>query len=328
MNVFLTGATGFVGRHILPKLTEKGHSVKCLVRPGSESTLPDSGQVTPVPGNIHDFASLEQGMEGCDAVIHLVGVIGEVGQNTFFNAHTLGTQKVVDAMRAHGIRRLVHMSALGARPGANANYHKTKYDAEVYIKSNNTQTDLGQTPSASLDYTIFRPSVIHGPDGEFMQMLKEFVTGKFDPALKKIGIPLPFFPIPGEGAGLLQPVYVEELAQMFVNSLDKPETIGREFDLGGPRQYTLEEIVKQVAAAMGVKPRRGIHFPMWMMYLIATVMEILCPLCCGKKPALNTDQLIMMQEDNVCDSSEAEAVFGIKLTEMSETLNRYVEKIP
>jgi nucleoside-diphosphate-sugar epimerase len=297
MNVFMTGATGFVGRHILPKLIEKGHSVKCLIRAGSEGKLPDSDQVTAVPGNIHDRASIEQGLEGCDAVMHLVGIIGEVGQNTFFNVHTLGTQNVVDSMRTHGIKRLVHMSALGVRPGANANYHKSKYDAEVYIKSNHTQTELGQTPTVLLDYTIFRPSIIHGPDGEFMQMLKEFVTGKFDPVLKKFGIPLPFFPIPGEGAGLLQPVYVKELAQM-------------------------------VAAAMGRKPRCGIHFPMWTMYIVATVMEVVFPLCCGKKPDLNRDQLIMMQEDNVCDSSEAEEVFGIKFTEMPEKLNRYVDKIP
>ncbi|MDA0838726.1 MAG: NAD(P)H-binding protein [Planctomycetota bacterium] len=328
MNVFMTGATGFVGRHILPKLIEKGHSVKCLIRAGSESKLPNSDQITAVPGNIHDRASFEQGLEGCDAVMHLVGIIGEVGQNTFFRVHMLGTQNVVDAMRTHGIKRLVHMSALGVRPGAEANYHKTKYDAEVYIKSNNTQTELGQTPTAKLDYTIFRPSIIHGPDGEFMQMLKEFVTGKFDPVLKKFGIPLPFFPIPGDGAGLLQPVYVEELAQMFVDSLDKPETIGGEYNLGGPKQYTLEEMVKLVATAMGREPRRGIHFPMWLMYIVATAMEIVFPLCCGKKPDLNRDQLIMMQEDNVCDSSEVEEVFGIKLSEFPEKLNKYVNKIP
>ncbi|MBI3192720.1 MAG: complex I NDUFA9 subunit family protein [Pedosphaera parvula] len=297
----MTGATGFVGRHILKKLMEQGHTVKCLVRPDSAPRLPQSPQVMAIPGNIHDPSTFESALGGSDGVIHLVGIISEVGENTFYRVHTRGAMNLVDAMCRQGVRRLVHMSALGTRPGANSQYHQSKYDAEVYLCSH------------FLDFTVFRPSVIHGPDGEFTQLLKQFAT-------------LPFFPVLGDGKGLLQPVYVEDVATVFVSALTKPESVGRVYPLGGPKAYTIEAMVEVMARAMGRSPGRPMHIPLWLMNLQAAAMETIFPVL-GQAPILNTDQLVMAQEDNVCDSSEAQTLFGTPFVDFEEAVRRYMSRV-
>jgi NADH dehydrogenase len=300
MNLFMTGATGFVGRHLLPELVDAGHTVKCLVRPRSARKLPSDGRIVRVAGDIHSPVAFESAIRGCDAVIHLAGIISEVGRDTFRAVHAVGTGNIVNAMRKHGVRRIVHMSALGTRPGAASRYHRTKYDAEVIIRG-------GQ-----LDYTIFRPSVIHGPDGEFLRLLKRFAS-------------LPLFPVPGRGTALLQPVYVEDIATLFLSALSMPETIGRGFNVGGPRLYTFPEMVNIVATALGHAPRRPVHVPMGVILAVASGLEVLCPLV-GRAPAVNTDQLIMLEEDGVCDTKEVESTFKLSLADFPTTLRAYLGK--
>ena len=300
MDIFLTGGTGFVGRHLLKKLLDEEHTVKCLVREKSKSNLPEDSKVVPVPGSIHEPVSFEDALDGCDAAINLVGIISELRENTFYRIHTLGTVNVVEAMRQHGVKRLIQMSALGTRPGARSRYHITKHDAEEHIRMR------------SMDYTIFRPSVIHGPDGEFMELMKKFAK-------------YPFFPVPGKGESLLQPVYVEDVADVIVKSLTTPASIGRDYNLGGPVTYRFEEIVKLTGNALDTTAR-AIHLPLWYMNIIAMSMEVVCPLV-GKKPELNTDQLLMTQEDNTCDSSEAEETFGTTFAHFEEALATYVSQI-
>jgi NADH dehydrogenase len=296
----MTGATGFVGRHLLPKLLDAGHTVKCLVRPRSAGKLPPNGRITPVPGDIHGPATFEPALSACEAVIHLAGIISEVGRNTFHAVHTVGTGNIVNAMRRHGVRRIITMSALGTRPGAASRYHRTKYDAEVIVRG------------SQLDYTIFRPSVIHGPDGEFLRLLKRFAA-------------FPAFPVAGQGTALLQPVYVEDVATLFVSAVSRPETIGRTFNVGGPRLYTFPEMVNLVAAALGRAPRRPVRVPMGVMMAVATGLEVLCPLV-GHAPPVNTDQLTMLEEDGVCDPKEVETTFGLSLADLPTALRAYLGK--
>ena len=298
MDLFMTGATGFVGRHLLPLLVDEGHTVRCLVRRRSAKALPQNPAITPVPGNIHESAQLVSALDGCQAVIHLVGIIAEAGRNTFYAVHTVGTRNLVEAMRRAGVRRLVHMSALGARPGARSRYHRTKYDAEVIVRS------------SRLDYTIFRPSIIHGPDGEFTRLLKRLAS-------------FPVFPVPGPGTALLQPVSVGDVARTFASSLSMPETVGRAISLGGPRQYTLPEMVNIVATALGHSPRRAFHIPLPVMSVLATAMELVFPLV-GRAPAVNMDQLLMLEEDSVCDIRDAEEIFGRPLADLPGTLRAYL----
>src|SRR5437879_717386 len=119
MKVFLTGGTGFVGTAITGRLIADGHSIRMLVRKPRTQAAERFGAgpaLEESPGNILDSASLGPALDGTDAVIHLVGIISEIGENTFENVHTRGTQNLLAAARSAGIKRFVHMSALGTRP--------------------------------------------------------------------------------------------------------------------------------------------------------------------------------------------------------------------
>ena len=136
-----------------------------------------------VRGSLFDPKALDDGLAGCEAVIHLVGIIKEQpGRGmTFHRVHVEGTRAVVEAAKRNGVRRFVHMSALGSRPDADSDYHRTKYEAEQAVRG------------GGLEWTILRPSLIHGPRGEFMRMEARWARGKGPP----------FFFMPYFGAGLL-----------------------------------------------------------------------------------------------------------------------------
>src|SRR2546427_11580777 len=150
--VFVTGGTGFVGRTVVQALRAAGCAVRCLVRRGSERDLHGLGAMERVEGDVMAGQSLAQGMAGCDAVIHLVGIIREhpsVGA-TFERVHTQGTINVLEAAAAVGARRYVHMSALGTRAGAHSRYHQTKWAAEEAVRA------------SPLPWPSFRPSILYG----------------------------------------------------------------------------------------------------------------------------------------------------------------------
>ena len=160
-NVLVTGATGFVGRHVVRRLLARGLTPVCLVRSKAKllgdypELRPD--RLIPVEGDLRDPGALSAAAEPCQAAIHLVGIIIQrrLKGQTFAGIHTEGTRRVVDTVIRAGIKRYIHMSALGTRAGAASAYHRTKWVAEEYVRA------------SGLDWTILRPSLIHGGDGEF-----------------------------------------------------------------------------------------------------------------------------------------------------------------
>jgi len=159
--VFVTGGTGFVGRAVVQALGAEGYAVRCLVRRGSERDLRGLGAIERVEGDVMARQSLDEGMAGCNAVIHLVGIIREHPASgvTFERVHTQGTINVLEAAATVGARRYVHMSALGTRVGAHSRYHRTKWAAEEAVRA------------SPIPWTIFRPSIIYGRGDGFVSML-------------------------------------------------------------------------------------------------------------------------------------------------------------
>ena len=153
MNVFLTGGTGFVGRHTLRELIRQGHAVRCLARKKTPSLAALSARVEQVVGSITDPDALRGSMDGCDAVVHLVGIIRENPARgvTFDALHFGGTKTVADEARNAGVSRFVHMSANGARPDGVSAYQTSKWRAEEYVRG-----------AGFAHWTIFRPSLIFG----------------------------------------------------------------------------------------------------------------------------------------------------------------------
>src|SRR6478752_3988501 len=134
MRIFLTGSTGFVGRHMLQRLLAEGHTVRALVREPARAAAPGQSGVEFVPGDVVEGVGLDQGMKGCDAVVHLVGIIVESGGNTFARVHHLGARNVVEAAKRAGIARFIHMSALGVRADGAAAYQATKWRGEEEVR--------------------------------------------------------------------------------------------------------------------------------------------------------------------------------------------------
>src|SRR5437762_887669 len=178
--VFVTGASGFVGEAVVEELLQRGYEVNALVH--RRAIVSVAGRVHSIDGSLFDEKNLAEGMRGASAVIHLVGIIFERPFEgiTFERMHVEATKAVVDAAKVAGVKRFVHMSALGTRMDAVSDYHKTKYAAEQYVRA------------SGLDWTIFRPSMIHGPKGEFIGMEAKWARHKAPPFL--------FMPYFGAGA--------------------------------------------------------------------------------------------------------------------------------
>ncbi len=280
----------------------RGYGVNAPARSGKLKNA--SAQINVIRGDLFDGKSLEAGMSGCEAVIHLVGIIAEQpGKGiTFERIHVDGTRGVVDATVAANIRRYVQMSALGTRPNAVSRYHQTKFRGEETVR---------QSP---LDWTILRPSLIHGPDGEFTKMEAAWARGKAAPFL--------FMPYFGAGilgmggAGILQPVYVKDVARAFVDCIEKPQTIGRTYDLCGLDRMTWPQLHRAFAAAVVGKRR-------WVMPIPAWYAKMLIRFLPKDSLPFNLDQVIMSQEDSVGDTSALAKDFGWSPAEFQSTLKSY-----
>ena len=303
MNVFLTGATGFVGSHLVQGLVAAGHSVRALVHSLGKAKTRAPG-IEYIPGNILEPASLRDIMPGCDAVIHLVGIIDEFKGTTFERIHHEGTRKVVAAARASSIRRFVHMSALGTRLNAVAAYHKTKWKGEEAVRG------------GGIPWVILRPSIIFGPgDGfttrmlELMRKAPSIIFGPgdgFTTRMLELMRKAPLRLIVGSGRYPVQPVYIGDVVDCFVQSLSSDAALGREVALGGPRAMPIEEMLDALAAAAGIRKRK-VHLPYWLMYANATLLEIFLP-----RPPVTCDQLTMMREGSTCATAPMLATFRVK----------------
>lgn len=282
--VFVTGATGFVGRAVVHALRAEGHAVRCLVRRGSERDLQGLGGVERVEGDVLVRRGLDEDIAGCQSVIHLVGIIREAPTRgvTFENVHAQGTRNVLDAAVTAGVRRFVHMSALGTRAGARARYHETKWAAEDAVRG------------SGLAWTIFRPSIIYGRGDGFVTMLARMVRR------------LPVVPVLGTGRNLLQPVPVEHVAEGFVRALNRPASEKQTYDAAGPDRVTMVDLLDLIGAALGRRRVRKAHIPLSVMRPMARVLHLLPGF------PVTPDQLLMLEENNVGEPATFYQHFGIE----------------
>ena len=289
MRVFLTGGTGFVGRYVAEALLADGHELRCLVREGSEDGLDQRGhdQVEIVTGDITEPRSLAGIMNGCDAVVHLVGIIEEKPSKgvTFERLHVDGTRHVVELARQAGIDRFVHMSANGARADAPSDYQRTKWEAERLVR------DAGFA-----HWTVFRPSIIFGDPGpgrpEFcVQLWRDLIR------------PFPITPILGDGEYELQPVAVEVVAQGFAQALRQKRNAA--FCVAGRERFPFDTVVDLISRGAGIEPKPKIHQPEW---LSRAAVNALSPL--GVLP-ISPAQFEMLMEGNTCDASAFRKAFDV-----------------
>jgi uncharacterized protein YbjT (DUF2867 family) len=307
LTIALTGGTGFVGRHLLPQLLAAGHRVRVLARDPVRirGRVPSTDErIVPVAGDLFDPRVLAELVRGAEAVVHLVGIIMENPRRgqTFERVHVEATKELLAAAQAAGVKRWVHMSALGARPDAPSNYHRTKWLAEEAVRA------------SGLAWTIFRPSVIHGPDGELMQMVKGFWTKRLPPVVPYFGGGL----LGTRGAGRLQPVWVEDVARCFVAALARPESIGQVYPLGGPDTCTWPEFYRTVRDHLPKARKKPVMpVPAWLAKMLARLPGV----------PFNRDQVVMSQEDSVCDSGKAQRELGVTPSGFAAALAQYASQL-
>ena len=304
MKVFVTGATGFVGQEIVRRLCEAGYSMRFLAHsPGGNIAREFVSRygAEAKHGNVLDVSSLDDALGGTDAVIHLVGIISEIGENTFENVHTRGTQNVLAAAQRAGVRRFVHMSALGTRPDAVSRYHKSKWAAEEAVRN------------GGVDYTIFRPSLIYGRKDHFVNLFAKIIRWSL------------VVPVMGRSDAKFQPVPVEAVAASFVKSLSEEKAIGKTFDLCGVETLTMPSLIDQILEVMR-RRRLKLRVPAAVAKGQAALLEFVFPRLLRKAAPLNRDQLIMLNEDNVGNGNPARELFGLKSIHFSEGIARYLGK--
>jgi uncharacterized protein YbjT (DUF2867 family) len=292
--IAITGATGFVGRHIAAALVRRGHTVRALVRSlarAERAAIPSRDLVT---GDLADSAALARLASGADAIVHLVGIIVEAGPATFYRVHVQGTQRLLAAAREAGVSRFVHMSAIGARdkPGATP-YHRTKWQAEALVRE------------SLLSHAIFRPAIINGPENAPIRTLA--LLHHWSPVV----------PVFGDGRSAIQPVWIEDVAAAFALATENRAFTGA-FELGGPVVLSYEEFVRAIGRAAG-HPRALVHVPVGLARAAARVFDLL-----GPAAPLTSGQLQMLLEGSVTPANAIESVFGIRPLCFEAGLARYL----
>lgn len=295
MRIALSGGTGFVGGHLAVELARRGHDVVALVRSPPRAAALRALGVELVEGDVTEGVGLDRWLDGCRAVVHLVGIIEERGEATFERVHVGGTTNVLRAAEEAGVGEIVHMSALGSddRPGA-SEYHRTKRAAERAVEE------------SGLSHTIFRPSVIYGPGDGFVSLLAKLL--RWSPAV----------PLVGDGRFRLQPVWVGDVVAAFRQAVEREDLRGEAFEIGGPAPIAYREVLRTIARVQGT-PRPLVPFPVAFFRAAAAIGAAL-PLPVPITP----DQLRMLLEENVTDRNAIGDVFGIEPVPFEEGLRRYL----
>jgi NADH dehydrogenase len=193
------------------------------------------------------------------------------------------------------------MSAMGASDDSPSEYGRSKAAGESAVRE------------SGLDWTVFRPSIVFGPGDGFVSLLAPIVRHN----------PL-FIPVIGSGETKFQPVSVYDVARLFGDALEKPETAGRAFEVGGPDVLTLNEIYREIATALGKRNKPLVHLPLWWGRFLARSFEFLARRGWIPAPPLTLDQLKSLSRDNVADVSETVSVFGGEWYEFRAGIREYL----
>ena len=297
--VTVFGGSGFVGRSVVKSLAEHGWRVRVASRrPSLAFALQPSGivgQIAAVQANLRYPDSVARAVRDADAVVNLVGLLAQTGKQTFAAIHTEGARVVAEATKAAGITRFVQMSAIGADPASPAIYGRTKAEAEKIV--------LGLIPTA----VVVRPSVVFGPEDSFFNRFA--AMARLFPAL----------PLIGGGHGLLQPVFVGDVAEAIARAVDGKATAGTIYELGGPDVSSFKDILRFILETTG-RHRLLLPLSFPLAGLMAKGTEFAKAASLGLLPEMldmTTDQVELLKRDNMVSPeaiAEGRTLKGLGIT--------------
>lgn len=266
------GGSGFIGRYVVAKLAEAGWSVNVAVRRPDEALFLKSagavGQITPIAANVRDRASVERALAGAEAAVNLIGILFEGGQQRFRAIQAEGASAIAEAAARLGVKRLVHVSAIGADSASASLYAQSKAEGEANVRK--------AFPSA----TILRPSIVFGPEDDFFNRFARLATL------------LPALPLIGGGKTRFQPVYVGDVAAAVAQALVRTDCLGKTYELGGPAVYTFADLLRLILKEIR-RPRLLLPLPFAIANVQAAILEWL------PVPPLTRDQVRLLRTDNV-----------------------------
>lgn len=294
------GGSGFIGRHLVRRLAKQGWVIRIAVRHPSAANflkpLGEVGQITPIRAPVQDPVAVEAALEGARAAVNLVGILFERGAQRFLAVQARGAHTIAAAAAGAGVRRLVHLSAIGADRHGEAEYARTKGAGEAAVKT------------AFAGATILRPSIVFGPEDDFFNRFA--AMAQLSPAL----------PLIGGGRTRFQPVYVGDVAEAVVACLNRADCAGRTYELGGPRVYTFKELMGLMLREIR-RRRLLVPVPFALAELQAAVLELL------PVPPLTRDQVKLLRRDNVVSPGALTlADLGIRPTPVEIILPTYLER--
>lgn len=289
--VFVTGAAGFVGHHIIEALGDR--PVRALIN-RSSGDLGQRQNVETVTGSVTDPHSLAGLIDGSDTVIHLVAIIDESNGQTFDEVIRQGTENVLAEAQRAGTSRFILMSANGAQDDPRYDYMSAKWAAEQAVIE------------SGLSYTIFRPSIIFGPGDGFINQLADVVKT------------FPVIPVVGDGTSRFQPVHVTEVADAFRRATDDADTTrGQTYELGGPEVYTYRELLDTIASELG-KSKPKVNIPVGLMKMVVTATT---PLPARLRPPVTLEQLKMLALDNSTPNSATASLIGRPQKHLADSIS-------
>jgi len=275
--VTIFGGSGFLGRHIVGALAKRGYRIRVATRrpdlAGHLQPLGNVGQIQAVQANVRVRWSVDRAVEGSDHVINLVGVLFESGRQTFTNVQDFGARAVAEAARA-AKAKLTHGSAIGADLESPSAYARTKARGEKAVQE------------TVKDAVIFRPSIVFGPEDGFFNRFAEMA--RLSPVL----------PLIGGGHTKFQPVYVGDVAEAYVRSVDGAVKGGKIYELGGPQVFTFRQCMEAMLEVIDRK-RLFVPIPWWVARIQGSILGLL------PNPPLTSDQVALLKLDNIV-SAEAE----------------------
>lgn len=301
--ITVIGGSGFVGRHVVKHLAKAGYRIRIVSR-NPEAAMPlktaaDPGQIDLLAGNITKPETMAPALQGAFAIINLVGILFEQGNQNFNDTQAKAPENIAKMAKNSGVKRFIHLSALGVDKAFGSAYARTKLMGEKAVIA------------AFAETTILRPSVIFGADDHFFN---QFAA-------------LPFLPVIGGGKTKFQPVYVDDVAKAVVASLKNPQSTGQVYELGGATTYSFRALLDFVQATLGShKPMIPLSFGMASLFAGFNELAFRCiPLI--RRPALTRDQVKLLKYDNVISpGTRGFADLGITPQPLEVIVPRYLAR--
>lgn len=287
MKIFLTGAGGFVGRHLIKKL--EGHEVTCFVRRDYEHLK----NFRTVNGDLKFLSHIVDYVKDVDAVIHLAANLWVIDNHTMYLDNVVATKNLIEACKKNNVKGIITLSSSSANPDNLSEYGKTKLEADKLVIN------------SKLDYTIIKPTMIYGDGGRGFTRIVNHI--------KKY----PIVPIVGHGKTLMQPVYVEDVVDAIIKCLNNSKVIGKVYDLGGPKAITMNELFDAISLRVSGRKKLKLHLPLGLIYRLNNFMHPF-----NKKKRMTKEGIQTFYKDSNVDISAAINDFGFNPVDLEEGLKK------